>query len=64
VKNLSEDFKEEYPDIEWKKIAGLRDELIHHYFGVDWDIVWDIIKNRLPIMGEEIKKLIEKEFWV
>jgi len=60
VKNLSEDFKEEYPELEWKKIAGIRDKLIHHYFGVDWDIVWDVIQNKLPDMEKKIKTLVEK----
>ncbi|WP_424356359.1 DUF86 domain-containing protein [Methanobacterium sp. MBAC-LM] len=45
VKNISTDFKSKNPDIEWRKIAGLRDKLIHHYFGVDWDLVWDVIEN-------------------
>ena len=45
VKKLSNDFKERHGEVEWRKIAGLRDKLIHHYFGVDWDIVWDIIKE-------------------
>jgi len=58
VKNLSEDFKERNPEVEWKKIAGLRDKLIHRYFGVDWDIVWDIIKNKLPDLEEKIRKLM------
>ncbi|NQE53950.1 hypothetical protein C5S29_10185 [ANME-1 cluster archaeon GoMg3.2] len=62
VKNVSEDLKTQYPDLEWKKIAGLRDKLIHHYFGIDWDIVWNVITNRLPLLEDKIKKLIEKEF--
>ncbi|RLG25696.1 hypothetical protein DRN85_05060 [Methanosarcinales archaeon] len=62
VKNLSLDFKEKHDKIEWKKIAGTRDKIIHFYFGVNWDIVWDIIKNRLPVLEEEIQRLIEKEF--
>jgi len=57
VKNLSAEFKQDNSNIEWRKIACLRDKLIHHYFGVDWDIVWDIIKNKLPHMKEQIKKL-------
>jgi len=57
VKNMSDEFKQGHPSIEWRKIAGLRDKLIHHYFGVDWDIVWDVIKNKLPQMKENIKKL-------
>lgn len=55
VKNISSDFKKRYKNIEWKKLAGLRDKIIHYYFGVNWDIVWDAIKNRLP----DIKKIIE-----
>ena len=48
VKNLSPDFKKRYKEIEWKKIAGLRDKMIHGYFGVNWDIVWDVIRNQIP----------------
>jgi uncharacterized protein with HEPN domain len=52
VKNLSADFKKRHKEIEWKKVAGLRDKIIHYYFGVNWDIVWDVIKNRLPKLKE------------
>lgn len=62
TKNLSEEFKEKYPVVEWKKIAGLRDKLIHHDFGINWDIVWDVIENKLPDLGKEIRILIEKEY--
>ncbi len=47
VRNLSPDFKKRYKEIEWKKIAGLRDKMIHGYFGVNWDIVWDVIRNQI-----------------
>lgn len=62
VKALSTDLRDRYPHIEWKKIAGLRDRLIHHYFGVDWDIVWDVINNRIPKLEKDIGKLIQQEF--
>ena len=45
-----------------EKIAGMGDKLIHHYFGINWDIVWDVIKNKLPDMGNKIRILIEKEY--
>ena len=48
TKKLDDEFKNQYPHIEWKKMAGTRDKLIHDYFGVDYDIVWDIIENKLP----------------
>ncbi|WP_209624872.1 HepT-like ribonuclease domain-containing protein [Methanobacterium petrolearium] len=43
VKNLSDDFKTDNSKIEWKEIAGMRDKLIHQYFDVEWDIVWEVI---------------------
>jgi uncharacterized protein with HEPN domain len=57
AKNISDSTKERNPDIEWKKIAGMRDRLIHAYFGIDWNIVWDVIKNRLPEMEEQLKAI-------
>lgn len=54
AKNIPRLVKEKYPDIEWKKIAGLRDILAHEYFGVDLEVLWDIIKNKIP----ELKKKI------
>jgi uncharacterized protein with HEPN domain len=59
VKNLSEGFKEERPEIEWRKIAGLRDKLIHHYFEVDWAIVWDIVISKLPVLEEDLATIID-----
>ena len=58
TKNVSFDIKREYKDIEWKKISGLRDILIHAYFGIDLRIVWDIIINKLPELKRLIKKMI------
>jgi uncharacterized protein with HEPN domain len=48
VKNIPLEIKTSRYDVEWKKIAGLRDILIHAYFGVDADIVWDIVRNKIP----------------
>ncbi len=55
AKNISEELKVKTNEIEWKKLAGMRDKLIHHYFGVDYNIVWDFVKTKIEI----IKKIIE-----
>ena len=58
VKSLSSEFKELHPEIEWKKIAGMRDKLIHEYFRVDFEIMWDVIKNKLPNIKISIKRFL------
>ena len=55
TKNLPSDFKKKYPDIPWKKIAGLRDKLIHGYFGIDLNLVWSVVQNEIPLLKEQIK---------
>ena len=57
VKNIPLHIKDKHPDIEWKKISGLRDILAHEYFGIDLEILWDIIKNKLPDFKTEISRL-------
>jgi len=58
--NLDENFIESNPDIEWEKVIGMRNFIIHEYFGVDLNIVWDTIKEDLPTFKENIKKLLQK----
>ena len=60
VKNIPTNVKDKHPDIEWKKIAGLRDILAHEYFGIDVDILWDIVDNKLPELKKEISCLLKK----
>lgn len=57
VKNISDEIKEKYPDIPWEELSGLRDRLIHHYFGVNYDIVWTIVKTELPNIAMLIEQI-------
>ena len=59
VKNIPEDKRKLYP-LPWREIAGMRDILIHEYFGINTKIVWDIIKTELPELEKAIVFLIEK----
>jgi len=61
TKHIPDELKQRYPHIEWKAIAGMRDRLIHNYFGIDYDIVWDVVINKIPPLHQEIKKIIDKE---
>ena len=56
VKNIPKEIKKKYPDIPWKRIAGMRDKLIHEYFGVEYETLWETIQIRIP----EIKILYQK----
>ena len=61
VKNLPSDFKKKHKDIEWRDIAATRDKLIHQYFGVDWNILWDVMKEKLPSLRSKVVVLLEQE---
>jgi uncharacterized protein with HEPN domain len=60
TKNLSNDFKKKYKDLDWKSIAGMRDKIIHFYFGVKWDIVWSVIKDKIPKFKSQIENILKE----
>lgn len=60
TKNISQDFKEKHQDIPWRKMAGLRDILIHMYLGIDLEMTWNVILYEFPSLKEKLQK-IKKE---
>ena len=61
VKQLPNDLKQRYSQLEWRAMAGMRDRLIHGYFGVDYDIVWDVVLNKIPGLQREIAHILRHE---
>jgi uncharacterized protein with HEPN domain len=59
AKKITKDFKESKPDIDWKAMAGMRDRLVHEYFGVDYEIVWDVVTNELPELRLKLEALVK-----
>lgn len=57
VKNLSEEFKTKYQEIPWRDIGGMRDNLIHEYFGIDLKVVWKTIHEDLPSFKKQIENI-------
>lgn len=58
TKNIPDDFKERYPDIPWKKIANMRNTLIHEYFSVDVEILWNLLDADLKKFKEQVETLL------
>ncbi|MBW1759473.1 MAG: DUF86 domain-containing protein [Deltaproteobacteria bacterium] len=61
TKNIPKKIKERYPDVEWKEAAGFRDVLIHDYFGIDLEAVWDTIKINIPSFKKHMVEVLKNE---
>jgi uncharacterized protein with HEPN domain len=61
AKHVSEPFRTRYPDIPWRAMIGMRDRMIHHYLGVDYEIVWDVAKNKAPALRVDLERLVGLE---
>ncbi|MBS4014059.1 MAG: DUF86 domain-containing protein [Bacteroidetes bacterium] len=59
TKKIPDDFKNKWGTINWRNMAGMRDRLIHNYMGVNYSIVWDVVKNKIPELHEQILHVIE-----
>jgi uncharacterized protein with HEPN domain len=60
TKKLDPDFKDSYPQVEWRKMAATRDIMIHNYFGIDYDIVWNIIIEKLPVLEFQLQNIVNE----
>ncbi len=59
AKKIPEEFRAQYPTVEWRAMSGMRDRLNHDYFGVDYELVWDVVHNRIPELRRQIASMIE-----
>ena len=55
---IPQDFKELYPEMSWKNINGMRNILVHHYFGIDLDVVWAVVENDLPSLKASVDTIL------
>lgn len=62
VKQIPDGLRQKYSAIEWRAMAGMRDRLIHNYFGVDYEIVWDVAVNKIPALEAEIRLILKQEY--
>lgn len=60
TKKLPDELRAPHSDIEWRAMAGMRDRLIHGYFGVDYELVWDVVRNKIPELRERLRAILSE----
>jgi uncharacterized protein with HEPN domain len=60
VRNLPEDFRQEHPAVPWQQIAGMRHKLVHEYFGVDLELVWQVVRHDLAHLKKHVEELLSQ----
>jgi uncharacterized protein with HEPN domain len=60
-KQIDESLRSRYPEIPWSKMARMRDKVIHHYFGVEYDLVWAVVDKEIPALHRALTALVERE---
>jgi len=61
AKGVPKSFRDKYPAVPWQAIAGMRDRLIHGYFAVDFEIVWDVVENKIPELRGQLQQILDAE---
>jgi len=59
AKKVPVEFRAKYPAVEWRAMSGMRDRLIHNYFGVDYDLVWDVVQTHIPKLRDQIQSILK-----
>jgi uncharacterized protein with HEPN domain len=54
---MPKSFREKYPDFSWRETASLRNVIAHEYFGLDIDLIWDVVKTRIAVLAEQVRQI-------